>query len=91
MNHALLKAENLVSAPIEDGDAGFILKPNGEFKIFSTGAIDAENMTDAQRAQGDKLLALACAVAIPEVMAMLIQMSRDPAIVGKGIDIGRVN
>ncbi|TXN08939.1 hypothetical protein FV222_00265 [Methylobacterium sp. WL103] len=91
MTKPLLTLDNLVSAPIEEGDAGFILKPNGEFKIFSTGAINAENMTAAQRAQGEKLLALACAVAIPEVMNMLIQMSRDPAIVGDGIDIARVN
>lgn len=53
-----LKLENIVSAPIEQGDAGVILKPDGSFKIFTTGHIDAANLTEAQMQQGERLMAL---------------------------------
>lgn len=56
---ANLTLENIVSAPIEQGDAGIILKPDGTFKVFTTGHIDAANLTEAQKGQGEKLMVLA--------------------------------
>ncbi|MCP1540124.1 hypothetical protein [Methylorubrum extorquens] len=88
---SLLKQEDFVSAPVEHGDAGVILKPDGSFKIFSTGEIDGANLTPEQERQGKTLLALAVALKFPEVMAILEQMSVDPNIVGDGIDLGTLN
>jgi hypothetical protein len=84
-----LTLENVVSAPIEDGDAGIILKADGNFKVFSTG-IEGD-LTPAQIAQGKKLMALAVALKFPEVMAILERMASDPAVVGEGIDLGSLN
>jgi hypothetical protein len=58
----MLKLENIVSAPIEEGDAGIILKPDGSFKVFSTGAIDPKHLTNGQVDQGTKLIALSVAL-----------------------------
>lgn len=87
--NALLTLENTVSSPIEHGDAGVILKPDGTFKVFSTG-IDGP-LTPAQEAQGKKLIALAIALRYPEVMSVLERMANDPDIVGEGIDLGTAN
>ncbi|UIN38381.1 hypothetical protein [Methylobacterium oryzae] len=84
--NSLLTLENTVTSPIEHGDAGVILKPDGTFKVFSTG-IDGP-LTPAQEAQGRKLIALSIALRYPEVMMVLERMANDPAIVGDGIDTG---
>lgn len=87
--NSLLTLEDTVTAPIEQGDAGVILKPDGTFKVFSTG-VDGP-LTPAQEAQGRKLIALSIALRHPEVMAVLERMANDPAIVGEGIDLGTMN
>ncbi|MBP2498352.1 hypothetical protein ABID82_005038 [Methylobacterium sp. PvP062] len=84
--NTLLTLENTVTSPIEHGDAGVILKPDGTFKVFSTG-VDGP-LTPAQEAQGRKLIALSIALRYPEVMMVLERMANDPAIVGDGIDTG---
>lgn len=86
---SLLTLENVVSAPIQEGDAGIILKADGTFKVFSTGVTGA--LSPAQEEQGKKLLALSVALSIPEVMNVLMQMASDPAIVGEGISLGTLN
>lgn len=88
MSNALLTRENLVSAPIAEGDAGIILKTDGSFRVFSCAKLDPENLTPAQREQGEKLVALAVALSQPTIMDLLLTMSKDPAIVGDGIDLG---
>lgn len=88
---SLLTHENIVSAPIEEGDAGVILKADGSFKVFSTAKIDGTNLTPAQREQGEKLIALSVALKYPEIMGILMQMARDPALVGDAFDPGTVN
>jgi hypothetical protein len=84
--NSLLKLENMVSAPIQEGDAGVILKPDGTFKVFSTGV--KGELTPAQHEQGRKLLAIAVALQHPEIMDILHRMAADPAIVGDGVDLG---
>lgn len=84
--HTLLgTASRYLNSPIEDGDAGIVLKPDGSFKLFSTGKIDFANMTEAQLAQGEKLVALAIALTVPDIMTMLNQMASDPNIVARAI------
>lgn len=88
---SLLTRENIVSSPIQDGDAGIVLKPDGTFQVFSTGRIDGENLTSEQELQGQKLMALAVALKFPQVMSLLLDMANDPEIVGAGIDLGKTN
>ena len=86
----LLTLENVASAPIEEGDAGVILKRDGSFRIFSTGNLDADNLDEQQLDQGRKLNALALALSLPQVMSVLLRMASDPDIVGEaGINFGR--
>ncbi|SER27442.1 hypothetical protein SAMN05216548_11459 [Faunimonas pinastri] len=82
---ALLNHENVTATPIEEGDAGIILKPDGTFKVFSTGLIDGANLTTAQQEQGKRLMALSVALAHPQVMDILLQMAADPDIVGEKV------
>lgn len=89
--HSLLGQSQLQSSPIEEGDAGIVLKADGTFRVFSTGKIDPNNMTEAQLEQGEKLVALSLALSLPDVMNMLKQMANDPAIVGNVVDLGRTN
>lgn len=83
----LLQPSEYASAAdtIQEGDAGIILKPDGSFKIFSTGKIE-EPLTPEQEMQGRKLLALTVALKTPQVMQLLTDMSNDPDIVGEEID-----
>lgn len=88
----LLTLKNVALAPIETGDAGVILKPDGSFQIFSTGSLEADNLTPAQMEQGMKLNALALALSVPQIMDVLLRMTTDPDIVGEpGIELGAVN
>lgn len=89
--HTLLGPSQLQSSPIEEGDAGIVLKSDGTFRVFSTGNIDPNNMTEAQLDQGEKLVALSLALSIPDVLNMLKAMANDPEIVGKAVDVGRTN
>lgn len=86
---ALLTKDDLVSAPIETGDCGIIIKADLSIKIFSTHKLDqAEGLTPEQEEQGAILYAFAVASKFPEVMELLKTMSVDPKIVGAGIDLG---
>ena len=51
--------DNFLDEPIEDGDAGIVLKANGDFQVFTTVGADPAAMTDAQAAQGRNLQILA--------------------------------
>ncbi len=86
--HTLLGPSTLLNSPIEEGDAGIVLKPDGTFKVFSTGKIDANNMTEAQLDQGEKLVALSLALTIPQILNMLKTMAADPDVVGQISDVG---
>jgi hypothetical protein len=89
--HALLGSSQLLSSPIEEGDAGIVLKADGTFRVFSTGKIDANNMTEAQLEQGEKLVALSIALSIPQILNTLKAMANDPEIVGQGVNLGETN
>jgi hypothetical protein len=92
MSVALLGTQNFADAPIQEGDAGLILRKNGDFQIFNTHAsIDPENLTDRQREHGDILRAFSLALQIPNVMELLKAMSNDPAIIGATIEKGSMH
>jgi hypothetical protein len=76
MSAELYTAKNVTAEPISEGDAGIILKPNGEFQIFNChDNIDPNNMTDVQKEQGMKLIALATALKYPQLIGMLIEFA----------------
>jgi len=72
---ALITTENVLTTPIQRGDAGIVLKPDGTFQVFSTGEIDPETLTDAQIDQGRKILALAYALKNPAILDQLYMAS----------------
>jgi hypothetical protein len=89
----MLTLENILSAPIADGDAGLVLKLNGEFKVFSTTPLDGEgDMTDEQFIQTRKLQALSLVLSSPELMDQLFDVldQMDEAGVDL-IDLGKPN
>ena len=82
MNH-LFSLENTTPTPIEDGDAGIILRKDGSFRVFNTHKnITAENITERQIEQGMILMAFGVALKNPAVMRVLFELSQDPRIVG---------
>ena len=88
----MLTLENILSAPIADGDAGLILKLNGEFKVFSTTALDGDNMTDEQFQQARKLQALSLVLSSDEVMQQLFDVLDEMDEAGVDmISIGKTN
>lgn len=88
----MLTLENILSAPIADGDAGLILKLNGEFKVFSTTALDGDNMTDEQFQQARKLQALSLVLSSDEVMQQLFDVLDEMDEAGVDmISIGKPN
>ena len=65
---------------MEDGDAGIVLKANGEFQLFSIGTIDPTGLTERQMEQGAILRAIQVALSVPEVLAVMLTFSDDPTI-----------
>jgi hypothetical protein len=89
---ALISAANLVSQPIGEGDAGIILRKDGSFQIFNTHEnIDSENLTERQVQQGEILMAFAVAMQIPDVMKLLVNISKDPEVISTTINTGTLN
>jgi hypothetical protein len=89
---ALINQKNLALPTLEEGDAGIILKKNGEFLLWNThAAIDPENLTERQAEQARILAAFTAALRIPEIMAVLLDVASDPHIFGSTIDVGRKN
>lgn len=86
-----LTIQEVSATPITEGDAGIILKTDGTFQIFNTHRMIGSELTATQLAQGEKLLALACALQHPEIMDTLIKMSNDPNVGVGGIDRGKQN
>jgi hypothetical protein len=87
---ALLERQNIAVMPkIEEGDAGVILKKNGEFVVFNThGAIDPDNLTDRQVEQGQQLLGIAAALRVPQLMEVLLKVANDPTVFEQPVDVG---
>lgn len=54
----LLRLTNLTDVCIEENDAGIILKPNGEIRVFTTGNVDAAALSPQQTQQGERLMAM---------------------------------
>jgi hypothetical protein len=73
------------TSPITDGDAGIVIKANGEVCMFNTfGVTRREDFTPQQLETGARLVALMVALRTPQIMAILEQMAQDPDIVGEG-------
>lgn len=86
----LFTQENLISAPIGEGDAGVVIKSDMTWQVFNTHKnVTADTMTETQIAQGKRLLGLAVALRFPAVMEMLIRMSNDPDICSQTTLIAR--
>lgn len=86
----LLKPENLVNRPIEDGDAGVFLRADGTWQIFTSGKIpnDVALLTDIQRDQANKLMALALVLSVPQIYQMLLDILNDPKIKPQVMETG---
>lgn len=88
MSKSLLTISNLPS-PIEEGDAGVILKNDGSFQVFNTYKNpDPAKMTPRQLEQMETILALVAALKVPEIMNVLKQMAQDPTIFPDVADYG---
>lgn len=78
---ALLQPSQLAcSMPVlESGDVGVVVKPDGSFQVFSSGmaGIDESNMTEEQRQQGKRLIALAVALNSPDMIETLVSAACD--------------
>lgn len=61
----MLNHESLVAAPVQENDAGVLLKADGSFKVFTTAkyGADPEAWPDWQRKQGRTLQILAFVLA----------------------------
>lgn len=88
--HALLDKSDLVSAPIQEGDCGIVLKPDGTFQVFSTG-VKSSGLTPEQMEQGNKLVCMIVALKTPQIMHMLAELANDPAVKGAGVNLGALN
>jgi hypothetical protein len=80
---SLVQVANLVTEPLQPGDAAIILKPNGEWRVATTGDLDPNGLTDAQVAQAETLMALMVALRYPQVMQVLKNLAADPNVVGE--------
>lgn len=88
---SLLTLENVTAAPIENGDAGIILKADGSFRVFNCHeGLDPSKVTEAQKDQARKLMAFAVALQVPAVMEILYDFSQNPDIVGSVLDLGKL-
>lgn len=81
-------AANLINEPIQDGDAGLILRKDGSFQIFSTGTIDPDALTKRQQEQGELLTLFALVINSPEIRSMLTDVVNSVSGNGPLIDLG---
>lgn len=70
-------------AKIETGDCGIVLKPDGTFQVFSTGAENIANPVETWTevdhqifANGQKLMALALTLATPQLLAVITDATK---------------
>lgn len=92
MHPSLLKRENLPNSPIEEGDAGVVLKRDGTFQLFNTHKnLDPNNLTPRQIEQGRTLAAFAAALQIPAIMDKLYELSEDPALFEVTLNVGKLD
>lgn len=76
--------DNIVATPIQDGDAGLIIRADGTMQLFNCFDMsDPSKITQAQIATHEKLMALALATQLPDIMDVLLTMAQDPDIVGE--------
>lgn len=78
----VLSKENVSLERLQEGDAGIILKQNGEFQIFTTATLGKE-MNQSQLVQTTRLMALVVALTTPSIMDSLILASE-----GIKLDLG---
>jgi hypothetical protein len=85
MPAALFEQTNLAIPKFEKGEAGIIIKANGEFVVWNTFE-NPSNPTEAQLETARKLAGLAAALQLPQVMDVLLQVANDPTIFSAGIN-----
>lgn len=94
MQH-LISSKTMAKSPIEDGDAGLILRKDGTVQIFNCFGDEAREIEDFTAEQIEthrRLMALLVALSSSEIMSTLIAASLDPRVVGDpGIRSGAVN
>jgi hypothetical protein len=71
-----LQKENVSLSPIQEGDAGIVLKKDGSFQIFTTGDVSG-SLTTEQQVQSTRLMALVVALSTPSIMDSLIEASSE--------------
>jgi hypothetical protein len=80
---ALLSLLQVTATPIEEGDAGVIIKKDGSFQVFNTHMdLDPKNLTEMQIQQGRMILGLTIALKVPEIMEKLIELALDESANG---------
>jgi len=91
MLNTQLTPDQILSQPIQDGDAGIIIKRDGSFQIFTTGDI-ANTMSPEAIEQGLTLMGVSIALSTPEILLTLKDMARKTAEVGEDmISLGATN
>lgn len=87
---ALLTQSHLLEAPIGEGDCGIVLKPDGSFRVFSTGEVGT-NTNQVQMDNMMKVMGFALALQVPPLMQILLDAVQDPDIVEHVLDVGKPN
>jgi hypothetical protein len=83
---AVIDQTNMAIPKFEKGDAGIILKANGEFVVWNTFENPAAP-DEAQLETARKLMGLAAALRLPQVMDVLLQVASDPTIFSQPVNI----
>lgn len=84
---ALIEQSNLAIPKFEKGDAGIILKSDGSFVVWNTFE-DPANPTARQIEQGEALLAFSAALKVPQLMDVLLNVAKDPAVFDQTVNVG---
>ena len=65
---------NIVTGPIQEGDAGVIIRRDGAIQAFIIGPLDPKNLTEEQINQAQLLQAAIVALTDPSIKASLIEL-----------------
>lgn len=73
-----LHSQNVAQPTFDEGDAGIILKKNGDFQIFNTHkSIDPNNLTPEQLAQGKRLIAAGLVMQHSHLLEMVLNAAAE--------------
>ena len=84
----LIKQEQALDGPIEEGDIGLVIKSNGDVRIFTTGSMSVEaDMDEAKNQRMQKLLGLLFAANNETIQIMLSELINNPDVVNPEINV----